>query len=73
VDSPSDGSGAKSSVRTGANSGVRAYLGLLEARDPLLGSGERDAVAVLAGLDPERDPEMGFPGTGRVAVALLML
>jgi hypothetical protein len=39
----------------------------------LLGGGERDAVAVLAGFDPERDREMTFSGAGRVVVALLML
>jgi hypothetical protein len=29
-----------------------ALLGFFESADPLLGGGERDAVAVLAGLDP---------------------
>jgi len=32
-----------------------AFLGFFEPGGPLLGGGERDAVAVLAGLDAERD------------------
>jgi hypothetical protein len=50
-----------------------ALLGFFEARDPLLGGGERDPVAALAGLDPQGDPEVSFAGPGRLAVALLML
>ena len=42
-----------------------ALLGFFEAADPLLGGGERDAVAVLAGLDPERDREVALAGAGR--------
>ena len=41
-----------------------AVLGGLEAADPLLGGRERDAVAALAGLDPQRDREVGFAGAG---------
>jgi len=52
---------------------VVAVLRLLQAGDPLLGGGERDAVAGLAGLDRERDREVGFAGAGRVGVELLML
>ena len=50
-----------------------ALLGFLEAADPLLGGRERDAVAVLAGPDPQRDREMALAGPGRVGVELLML
>lgn len=39
-----------------------AVLGGLEAVDPLLGGGERDAMAGLAGLDRQRDRQMGLPG-----------
>ena len=44
-------------------------LGLLEAVDPLLGGGERDAVAVLAGLDRQRDREVCLAGPGRAEEA----
>jgi hypothetical protein len=50
-----------------------ALLGLFEAGDPLLGGGERDPVATLAGLDPEGDREMGLACSRRVWVELLML
>jgi hypothetical protein len=39
---------------------VVAVLGGLEARDPLLGGRERDAVTGLAGLDGERDRQVGL-------------
>jgi hypothetical protein len=35
-----------------------AFLGFLEPADPLMGGGERDAVAALAGLDPQGDRQM---------------
>ena len=46
-----------------------AVLGCLEAVDPLLGGGERDAVAGLAGLDRQRDREVRLAGAGRAEEA----
>jgi hypothetical protein len=50
-----------------------AMLGAFEAVDPLLGGGERDAVAGLAGLDRQRDRQVALARAGRVGVELLML
>ena len=44
-------------------------LRLVEAVDPLLRGGKRDAVAVLAGPDGERDRQVRFPGPGRAEEA----
>jgi hypothetical protein len=49
-----------------------AVLGGLEAVDPLLGGGERDALAGLAGLDAQGDRQVRLAGAGRVGIALLM-
>ena len=50
-----------------------AVLGCVEAVDPLLGGRERDAMAVLAGLDRQGDRQVCLAGPGRVGVELLML
>jgi hypothetical protein len=50
-----------------------AVLGGLEPVDPLLGGGERDAIAGVAGLDAQGDGEVRLARAGRVGVALLML
>ena len=42
-----------------------AVLGAFEAVDPLLGGRERDSVPGLAGLDGQRDRQMGLAGAGR--------
>jgi len=46
-----------------------AVLGRLEARDPLLRSGEGDPEAALARLQRERDREVGLAGAGRAEEA----
>src|SRR5204862_7556673 len=46
-----------------------AILRLLQARDPLLSGRESDSVAVLAGLESERDREVRLAGAGRAGEA----
>ena len=46
-----------------------AVLGGLEAVDPLLGGGERHAVAGLAGLDRQGDGQVRLAGAGRAEEA----
>jgi hypothetical protein len=50
-----------------------AVLRGVQSRDPFLGGGEGDPVAVLAGLERKRGREVGLAGAGRVGVALLTL
>jgi len=50
-----------------------SVLRCLKARDPLLGRGEGDTEAVLAGFDRERDRQVRLARSRRVGVELLTL